>query len=170
MESFLSKHNKYVLKKHNDKAKNTKTNIDTKTCNCRKPDQCPVSNTCLAKSLVYKAEVSTDKDNAKVYIGVTANSFKERFRNHTKSIKNERHGNETELSKYIWKLKRAKRSYDIKWSIVKRVPSCKAGSRKCSLCLEEKLLIMKGNKANNLLNKRSELFTLCKHITNSHVT
>ena len=100
----------------------------------------------------------------------TANSFKERFRNHTKSIKNERHGNETELSKYIWKLKRAKRSYDIKWSIVKRVPSCKAGSRKCNLCLEEKLLIMKGNKANNLLNKRSELFTLCKHITNSHVT
>ena len=170
MESFLSKHNKYVLKRHNDKAKNTKTNIDTKTCNCRKPDECPVSNTCLAKSLVYKAEVSTDKDNAKVYIGVTANSFKERFRNHTKSIKNERHGNETELSKYIWKLKRAKRSYDIKWSIVKRVPSCKADSRKCNLCLEEKLLIMKGNKANNLLNKRSELFTLCKHITNSHVT
>ena len=170
MKSFLSKHNKYVLKKHNDKAKNTKTNNDTKTCNCRKPDECPVSNTCLAKSLVYKAEVSTDKDNAKVYIGVTANSFKERFRNHTKSIKNERHGNETELSKYIWKLKRAKRSYGIKWSIVKRVPSCKAGSRKCNLCLEEKLLIMKGNKANNLLNKRSELFTLCKHITNSHVT
>ena len=31
MESFLSKHNKYVLKKHNGKAKNTKTNIDTKT-------------------------------------------------------------------------------------------------------------------------------------------
>ena len=30
--------------------------------------------------------------------------------------------------------------------------------------------ILKGNKANNLLNKRSELFTLCKHITNSHVT
>ena len=114
MESFLSKHNKYVLKKHNDKAKNTKTNIDTKTCNCRKPDECPVSNTCLAKSLVYKAEVSTDKDNAKVYNVVTANSFKERFRNHTKSIKNERHGNETELSKYIWKLKRAKCAYDNK--------------------------------------------------------
>ena len=55
-------------------------------------------------------------------------------------------------------------------TIVKRVPSCKAGSRKCNLCLEEKLLIMKGSKANNLLNKRSELFTLCKHITNSHVT
>ena len=86
MESFLSKHNKYVLKKHNDKAKNTKTSNDTKTCNCRKPDECPVSNTCLAKSLVYKAEVSSDKDNAKVYIGVTANSFKERYRNHTKSI------------------------------------------------------------------------------------
>ena len=62
-----------------------------------------MGNTCLAKSLVYKAEVSTDKDDAKVYIGVTANSFQERFRNHTKPIKNERHGKETELSKYIWK-------------------------------------------------------------------
>ena len=85
MESFLSTHNKYiyVLKKHKDKTKNTKTNNDTKTCNCRKPNECPVSNTCLAKSLVYKAEVSTDKDDAKVYIGVTATTFKEGFRYHT---------------------------------------------------------------------------------------
>ena len=72
-----------MLKKHNDKTKNTKTNNDTKTCNCRKPNECPVSNTCLAKSLVYKAEVSTDKDDAKVYIGVTATTFKEGFRYHT---------------------------------------------------------------------------------------
>ena len=42
---------------------------------------------CISDTLVYKAEVSTDKDDAKVYIGVTANTFKERFRNQTKSIK-----------------------------------------------------------------------------------
>ena len=112
MESFLSKHNKY------DKTKNTKTNNDTITCNCRKPDECPVSNTCLAKSLVYKAEVSTDKDDAKVYIGVTANSFQERFRNHIKSIKNERHGNETELSKYIETEKYMAQPWDLKMLVV----------------------------------------------------
>ena len=70
---------KYVLKKHNDNTKNTKTNNDTKTCNCRRPEECPVSNTCLTKSWVYKAEVSTDKDDAKVYIGVTANTFKRKI-------------------------------------------------------------------------------------------
>ena len=30
-----------------------------------------MSNTCLTKSLVYKADISTDKDDAKVYIGKT---------------------------------------------------------------------------------------------------
>ena len=67
----------------------------------QKTDECLVSNTCLTNSLVYKAEVSTDNDDAKVCIGVTANTFKESFRNHTKSIKNEHHGNETETNLHI---------------------------------------------------------------------
>ncbi len=38
------------------------------------------------------------------------------------------------------------------------------GTHKCKLCLEEKLMIMKQRKK-NLLNKRSELFSKCRHVT-----
>jgi hypothetical protein len=38
---------------------------------------------------------------------MTANYFKERYRNHKKSFTNATYKNETELSKYIWKLKQS---------------------------------------------------------------
>ena len=41
----------------------------------------------------------------KEYIGMTSTTFKERFRNHKTSINNKRHPTETELSKYVCKLK-----------------------------------------------------------------
>ena len=52
--------------------------------------------------------------------------------------------------------------YQIKWSIVKHANPYKYGSRRCNLCLEEKMSILKSNKK-NLLNKRSELFSSCRH-------
>ena len=43
---------------------------------------------------------------------------------------------------YIWKLKTDNCAFNIQWSMVKRVAPYTAGSRRCNLCLEEKLLIM----------------------------
>ena len=54
--------------------------------------------------------------------------------------------NETELSKFVWKLKRSKKGYDIKWSIIKRAPTYMAGGKKCHLCLQEKLYLLKASK------------------------
>ena len=85
-------------------------------------------------------------------------------RNHTKSLANKKYSKETKLSKPVWELKAAKKPFTIKWSLLKKVPAYKAGSRRCNLCLEEKLTIMK-NKDNALLNKRTELFTKCRHET-----
>ena len=65
---------------------------------------------------------------------------------------------------YVWELKAAKKPFTIKLSLLKKVPAYKAGSRRCNLYLEEKLTIMK-NKDNALLNKRTELFTKCRHVT-----
>ena len=69
---------------------------------------------------------------------------------------------ETELSKYIWKLKEDGKSPSIKWSIVKRVNSTPNKSF-CKLCLMEKLFIIKSLDDNNMLNKRSELISKCRH-------
>ena len=41
-------------------------------CNCRKKDQCPLDNNCLITSVIYKANVTTDKDDTgKNYIQTT---------------------------------------------------------------------------------------------------
>ena len=144
MKSFINRHNKSILKKHDSQTNKTSTNT-TRSCNCRHLEQCPIQGKCLQTSLVYKADsTTTDNNITKSYIGVITNDFKTRYRNQ----------NETELSKYIWKLKNDKRTFVIKWGIVKQIP---AGSRKCRLCLEEKLLILKGRNK-NILNK-------CRHVT-----
>ena len=132
-------------------------------CNCRQTDDCPAEGKCLTKGVVYQAKVSTD-DKPVRYIGVTADDFKTRYRNHTKSFINKKYSTETELSKHIWKLKAAKKPLTITSLLVKNAPAYKARSRKCNLRLEERLTIMK-NKVNSLLNNRTELFTKCRDET-----
>ena len=73
--------------------------------------------------------------NIKHYIGMTATTFKELFRNHTKSFRNQKDVNETELSKHIWNLKEKKRNFTITWSILKHANSYSRGSKRCNLCL-----------------------------------
>jgi hypothetical protein len=55
----------------------------------------------------------------KEYIGMTANSFKERYRNHKKYFNLIRYEKETELSKYIWELKFKEKAFAIDLSILK---------------------------------------------------
>ena len=94
------------------------------------------------------------------YIGVTANDFKTRYRNHLKSLRNEKYKHETELSKHVWNLEKENRQFSIRWAIVKQTPAGRNGKQNCALCLEEKLMIMKG-RSKNILNRRSEMFTKC---------
>ena len=70
---------------------------------------------------------------------------------------------ETELSKHVWNLKKENRQFSIRWTIVKQTPAGRNGKRNCALCLEEKLMIMKG-RSKNILNRRSEIFTKCRHV------
>ena len=134
-----------------------------KMCNCRNSNLCPLENKCLTKSIVYKASVTEENSNdTKVYIGSTSTTFKERFGNHKKSIANPLYASNTELSKYVWSLKEKNKEYNIKWDIVKQVPSYKSGGKQCSLCSNEKLHILKAEKG-SILNKRSELFSRCIH-------
>lgn len=167
METFINNHNKKIL----NKPTNQRTNVnatdlqtnETRKCNCRRPNTCPTDGKCLSASVVYQAEV-TDNSATKTYIGVTGGDFKTRYRNHTKSFNHKKYSNNTELSKHIWKLKESDRAFSIKWSLIKHVPVYRAGSRRCNLCLEEKLIILKQRNC-NLLNKRTELFSKCRHVT-----
>ena len=154
MKSFLDKHNKTILKKHTNRLNKD----DEKLCNC------PNDGKCLTSCVVYKAEVtSTDDNTTQTYIGVTPNDFKTRYRNHLKSLRNEKYKHETELSKHVWNLKKENRQVSIRWAIVKQLPAGRNGKQNCTLCLEEKLMIMKG-RSKNILNRCSEMFSKCRHV------
>ena len=143
--------------------KSKKTSPGRINCNCRDKNECPLPGKCLTESLVYNAKITTtDTHKSKNYIGVTAGTFKSRYNNHKKSLNNPVYEYETELSKYAWNLKRLNKPYNIKWSIIKCVPAYSAGGRSCNLCLEEKMSILKSEKAKTL-NKRTELFPNCRH-------
>ena len=53
-------------------------------------------------------------------------------------------------------------NFEIKWDIVRHAIPYKCGTRKCDLCLTEKLLILQGNET-NMINKRSEIISKCRH-------
>jgi hypothetical protein len=68
----------------------------------------------MSKDIVYKATISTSNINdTRHYIGMTASTFKERYRNHIKSFTHKKYSNETELSKHVWHLKQNNKDFNI---------------------------------------------------------
>ena len=81
------------------------------------------------------------------------------------AMKNEGSKHATALSNFIHKLKKEGVSYVIKWSIKARASHYKSGSRKCMLCIKEKVAIALED-PKLLLNNRSELLNKCIHHIN----
>ena len=134
-----------------------------RSCNCRKPDECPLGGECLVSSIVYKASVEAQgSTGAKHYIGLTEGTFKKRYANHLTSFRHEKYMNSTELSKYVLSLKEKNIPHTIKWSILRKARAYSPGSRRCQLCLTEKLCIATAEN-DTLLNKRTELVSTCRH-------
>ena len=124
MNSILSEHNHSIQKP-------PKTNY---SCNCRDNTSCSLQGQCLTPNIVYKADVSNNVDNE--------TPFKERHNNHVRDSKHGRYSNATELSKYVWELKRNNKVPIITWKIERKV----YGNPKhnfCRLCSIENLLIIK---------------------------
>ena len=103
----------------------------------RKRNSCPLDGACLASGIVYKATVTTNIGQPKIYIGSTEHSFKTRFNNHKISLKYRKHSHSTCLSKYIWELKDKGTDHEIKWSIIKRAKPYSGKPSRCNLCLAE---------------------------------
>ena len=132
-------------------------------CNCRTKTLCPLENKCLTPKIIYEAEVTNNQnDEERIYIGLAETSFKDRFRNHTKAFNHKKYQKDTELSKYVWNLKDQNKTPVITWRILKRINS-KPAAHFCTLCLSEKLLIIKSLENEKVLNKKSELISNCRH-------
>ena len=108
MSSILSSHNLNVIKPKNN---------NSYGCNWGVKESCPLQNQCLTRKVIYRADIENDKNpDTKFYFGLTATSFKERFRNHTRDFTHKQYIKSTELSKYIWDLKEAGITPIVKWS------------------------------------------------------
>ena len=153
-----------IIKKHNRKILETsKTPSTENKCNCRKKNNCPLKNNCLTSSVVYNANVTTEKDTTgKNYIGQTEGTFKQHYMQHKLSFCNRNYSNSTELSKHIWTFKDSNTNFTINWSILVTTPAYSNKSKRCHVCLTEKLYLVRAKKP-SLLNKRPELISKCHH-------
>ena len=116
---------------------------------------------CLQKCFVYQAQVDS-ANSRKYYLGMSKDEFKTRYNNHAMSSRNKGHENRTELSKFVWELKDKGEDFTIKWSVAAKASLYICDSKRCDLCLTEKLLIAKAD-PRTLLNKRSEIVSKCRH-------
>ena len=164
MQTLINKRNQIILSSTKTPKETTilrKQKTNSKNCNCRKPELCPLDQNCLTERVIYKATVATEL-KSKTYIGSCETSFKTRFNNHKQSFKNLLHRNDTVLSTYIWELKEENMNFKITWKIILNVNHNFNQRKKCNLCLTEKVAILKENPA-AILNTRSDILSKCRH-------
>ena len=152
-----------IIKGHNKRITQPIT-IDNQRCNCRNKNKCPLGGKCRTPNVIYKCFVSAPNTQDKVYIGLTENEWKQWYYKHTKSFRNKKYEHNTALSSYVRKIKNETNITPIlKWSIVKTTKPYKNTTKRCMLCLQEKLAIITYPNHNDLLNKRTELISKYRH-------
>jgi hypothetical protein len=158
MKQIINKHNKRILSNSNE------SNHD-ESCNCRNKENCAMNGiNCRKLNTIYKGVASTTTNPDKNYIGITEGEWKNRHSVHKTSFNKRNHPARTTLSDYVWQMKdHHGETPNIKWSYIKTAPAYNNISKKCALCLQEKLMILEFPDKNNLLNKRSEMVNKCRH-------
>ena len=157
MGSVIARHNNKLT----GKLSTPNCDVNTKTCNCQKPEDCPLSGNCIdTKNVVYNATIKT-VSTSETYTGSTVD-FKPRLANHKLDFRNINRKSNTTLSAYIWKLKESEQTPIITWKILGKAPIFSPVTNICQLCTDEKFRILHAPDSCTL-NSRNELFTHCRH-------
>ena len=159
MKSLVTQHNRKLLRQHKSNTLPAE-NTSQPTCNCRRKELCPMSGNCLQSAIIYKATVSSSEAE-KFYIGATEQTFKKRYPKHKEAINKKNSKAATSLSTYIWSLKDKGEEPTVKWEIVKKCRPYACGSRRCDVCLTEKLCILSAGPG--CINQNTELMQKCRH-------
>ena len=157
MQNIMKQKNENLLKETHEG--------EQRMCNCSNVENCPLNGQCLTSNLVYTADVNYKENNEEkhaIYHGSTSSEFKSRWTEHKSSFRLEYKKKNSTLSKLVWKLKGKNIEYTIKWSIERKAQSYQCGSRRCNLCLAEKVIIARSTNP-CMINKRSELLNKCRH-------
>ena len=109
----------------------------------------------------YTKQTLGENSETKVYYGICETTFKLRYANHKKSFSHRNRKSDTELSNEFWRIKDNKHNANITWEILGRHQAYNTSSKRCSLCLNEKLKIVLHR--DNMLNRRTEILNKCRH-------
>ena len=110
---------------------------------------------------MYKAEIKVG-DQTKNYIGCTEGEFKTRFNGHKNSFRNEKSKASTTLSSLVWDNNKNP-DQEINWSVLGKTNRYRPGMKTCSLCVAEKMFILRAGRDRNNINRRNEVANLCVH-------
>ena len=134
---------KTIINSHNAKIVFPKNSTEQRTCNCLNKVNCPLEQKCLTTNIVYKAKVTSSNQNyrEKVYFSSCETTFK------------------------VWRIKNSGHHPNVKWEMVKQCVPYNPQTKRCLLCLNEKLEIA-AYKEQNLLNKRNEIVSKCRQQLN----
>ena len=130
VKSIISCQNKAQISKPLNQPKKTKNN-----CNCRNKNSCPLEGDCNVWNIVYQAEVITPYSK-ETYIGLCDTTFKERYRNHTCSLRKESTKMQPSSASTYGGFK-SKINYKIKWRKVKQARSYSNTDKKCDVSMGE---------------------------------
>ena len=122
----------------------------------------PYNKSVSVINILYQENTTSIDENSetKVYYGICETTFKLRYVNHKKLFNLRNRKSDAELSKEFWKLKDNKRSVNIPWEILGRHHAYNTSSKRCSLCLNEKLKKAL-HRNSNMLNKQTEILNKC---------
>ena len=155
-----------IINAHNRKILNPNANENENLCNCRNPEECPVNGECLATGSLYEAKLAANIPGyvEKNYKGIADTALKQRIKNHQKSFNKIEYKSDTALSLEYWNIKDKGGIPEVKWKILRKCFSYNPQSKRCVLCLSEKLEILE-NLGAHQLNKRNEIVSKCRHQT-----
>ena len=139
-----------------------KTAEPQKLCNCLVKEDCPLNGLCLTSSILYQTTIkcSNSKYKQKRYKGICEMTFNKRYANHKKSFNWVNSKNYTILSVEYRSLKQKQQAPRLTSEIKGQYKTYNL--KKYNLCLNEKLAII-DDPDKNLLNKRSEVISQCRH-------
>ena len=98
----------------------------------------------------------------KLYKGSCETSFKKHYSKRKQSFNVPLYKHDTKPSTECWNLKMKQLNPQLSWKIKGIYKSYNSTSKRCNLCLSEKLEIL-DDPYKNLLNKRSEIISQCRH-------
>ena len=158
----IGAHNRSLVRK-----KFEENNALEKSCNCQASRTCPLKGNCVVEDVIYQGELLKEgqaEGEGQLYLGLASGSFKKRLANPNQSF---RDGSKRKISKLyeaVWDLKdRGIHEFKVEWSIIAHETGFNKKTRKCQLCLREKVEILKAlvKHTERVLNKRQELYRRC---------